>query len=410
MRRFSRLRLLLLSLSLALLPCAASAQQFAQTSRPFVQAIQALGMGDAVAAIPSPHTAFFYNPAHYAFVPVMRPIINVVGVRTTFSENAVDQVRFYRKELEPAIDDGLETLSPGELSALYRRALELGERQTLLNAMAPGPSLMLRLFKVGVGGGVFGNGYVNYTYSDAGGGVPQLNMTGVADLIAVAGAAMDLDIIRLRRASLGVNLKYIRRQLTIKEKPIDAMGPDEPFHVFGTEAFAADVGLMYELGKLPLIPGRFYLGASVFDLSPSPFTYDYKRTLAGVYDPAVALLERNRVNDRFALAPSYRVGVAYVAPSFLGLLKQTGIAIDYVSLAEPLVEQDFLTRLHIGVQAHLPFLAIRAGMNQGYPTFGAGVALGFIRLDYAYFGYEEGRTPGQNPGWNHAVQLSLGLF
>ena len=60
-------------------------QQHIQSSRPFVQSIQALGMGDAVAAVPATQTAFFYNPAHFAYIPPMRPIINAVGVRTTFN-------------------------------------------------------------------------------------------------------------------------------------------------------------------------------------------------------------------------------------------------------------------------------------------------------------------------------------
>jgi hypothetical protein len=55
-------------------------------------------------------------------------------------------------------------------------------------------------------------------------------------------------------------------------------------------------------------------------------------------------------------------------------------------------------------------LALRTGLNQGYSSFGAGIQLPFARVDYAYYGSELGRLPGQSPSFHHRVQLSIGSF
>ncbi|MEZ4700034.1 MAG: hypothetical protein R2834_06870 [Rhodothermales bacterium] len=386
------------------------AQQLVQTTRPFSQSIQALGMGDAVAGIPSTQTAFFYNPAHFAYIPPMRPILNAVGLRATFNEQVVDQVRFYRDEMAPAIDEGLSTLRVEERAALYGAALDMGRDRAYLNATVPGPSLMFRMFGLGVGVGAFGSSYFSYTYTDAGGGVPQFNMTALADVMVVAGAAKDLSTIGIKRGTLGLTVKYIRRSVSSKNKPIDVMGSNEPYHVLSATGLSADLGLQYELGKLPFLPGRFYAAGAVYDVVTHPFSFSYDRMLAGTYNPVVADREAVLANDAYGMYMSYRAGVAYVLPSFLGIFKESGLAIDYVGSRAPVIDQDFLARLHIGAQVHLPFLSLRAGLNQGYPALGAGIALGFIRVDYAYFGYEEGRVPGQAPAWNHSVEVRLGLF
>ncbi len=389
-----------------------TAQNFSQAARPYVQSIEALGMGDAVAAIPSPHTALFYNPAHFAYLPPFRPIINAIGVRTAFNSNVVEQINYYRKDLKPATEDGLENLSAAELSKLYERALDLGRQRTFLNAAVLGPSIMLNAGRIGVGGGLYGNSYIRYHFSDAGAGVPRIDMAGVADGIITAGGGMHLGFIGLRDVAFGVNGKYIQRYATIKKKPLDVIGAEEPLHIFSAKAVSFDFGVLAEIPLFQFIPGRFQFGAAVYDIAPRKFSFQYDRTWSSSlsYDAAIVDPERQVVQESLNLSMSYRIGVAYVLPSLLGLFKETGVAVDYVGILNPIVDQSFMTNLRIGLQLNVPFLAVRLGYNQGYPTAGVGVSLGFIRLNYAYYGIEEGRLPGQSPSWNHAVQVSLGVF
>lgn len=62
-------------------------------------------------------------------------------------------------------------------------------------------------------------------------------------------------------------------------------------------------------------------------------------------------------------------------------------------------------KLHAGIEFSLPLIDLRAGMSQGYSTFGAGLDLWIMRLEVAKFTEEYGEYPGQTP--EERLQLSL---
>jgi hypothetical protein len=64
-------------------------------------------------------------------------------------------------------------------------------------------------------------------------------------------------------------------------------------------------------------------------------------------------------------------------------------------------------KLHMGVEFSLPLVDIRAGLSQGYMTYGAGLDLWLFRFEAAQFTEEFGVYPGQTP--ESRVQLSLTL-
>ncbi|NLB35584.1 MAG: hypothetical protein GX817_07255, partial [Elusimicrobia bacterium] len=72
-----------------------------------------------------------------------------------------------------------------------------------------------------------------------------------------------------------------------------------------------------------------------------------------------------------------------------------------------LISATFFTKLHLGAE-YSPHkaMALRAGLYQGYPTFGFGL-LKF--LNYAYYTRELGHYPGQIPETMHMLSLSLGF-
>jgi len=74
----------------------------------------------------------------------------------------------------------------------------------------------------------------------------------------------------------------------------------------------------------------------------------------------------------------------------------------------------FFQKLNMGAEYRLPFykqqlggIDFRAGIHQGYPTFGFGLRLLIINLDYAYFGMEGGNKPGQIMEYSHRLGISL---
>ena len=106
-----------------------------------------------------------------------------------------------------------------------------------------------------------------------------------------------------------------------------------------------------------------------------------------------------------------RAGVAYVLPGLGGPFEETASALDYIRYEGSLVEQPLLCHLSMGLQTTMgKVFSVRAGLNQGYTTVGAGFNFSFVRLDYAFYGSEQGRFPGQSPSWYHRFEISLGSF
>ena len=400
----------------------ARAQSHSQTARAFVPAPHVLGMGDAAVAFPSRQGVFFYNPAHLAQVARPRPHLNLVGVRGLLSSNFFEQERFVRTTLQPALEEGsVDSLSSEELE----RAIELGRTRTFAGGDVLLPSFMVRRGAVGVGGGLFTRSLVRYRATDGGAGMPFVDFTGQADAIGLVSLALDFGRLGVRGLSAGASAKYARRYLTLKEKVLDRFRDTEGVYLLEGSSLGLDVGVLYELPVA--LPGRLNVGAAVYDLAASPFDYafssDLRAEFGGEPDPnaepmtaeeaeALIAAEVALANEKYALSPSYRLGVAYATPKLFGLLKASGVALDYLGYADPLAgRQAFLSRFRFGAQTTVGRrLALRAGLSQGYTTFGAGLNLPVVKIDYAYYGVEEGRLPGQLPSWNHTLQLTLSLF
>jgi hypothetical protein len=384
--------------------------------RPFVRALEAQAMGDAVAAVPHPETAFFYNPAHLARLPRLR--LTYVGFGVGTSAGAAARYAFWRDELQPALEEGLEhlrTTDHARLEALYGEALDLGRRQSIAAATLYGPAVQAPVRASGLGGavgaGLFGTGRARLRFADAGAGVPFLDAYGQADVILPVTAAV---VIPETPLAVGVTASYTRRSVTAKAAFLDTLSPDdERLYVFTASGVRVDAGLH----TADVLPG-LDLGAAFYGLLGSGFTYrhggDVVLTGSGGADDLaeVAALEA-RFNGRTD-NPSFRVGAAYrVAPRYLSGLPLGGVTVsaDYVSASTSDFDQTVGARLRAGVDvAVLPTLRVRTGVSQGYPSVGATLSLPRTQLDYAFFGVEDGREPGQLGRYNHHLRLRFGLF
>ncbi len=422
MTLMNRSPLLILLVGLAF--CAtrpAQAQSDLQTNRSFVASPQVLGMGDAGVALSSRQTAFFYNPAHIGRSARLLSI-NLLGASGSISNAVFDQVQFFNDRLQPAIDVGIDNLSDSELRSLYEDAFAQGQQRASLNGQFLLPSVVVGGKGIGLGGGLFATTGLNYRIRNAGLGLPQLDIVARSDLMGVATAGIDFEkLIGFGGLAVGLTGKYTRRFLTIKNKPIDAFSSDEEIYVLEGRSLGFDVGVLYDLGLIPL-PGTLTLGAAIYDVVASDFDYVYFGTpsdlpIVGEQTEASSEpIDAGRIekevayaNDRYALAPSYRLGVAYQPPG-LGFLGSFAFAADYIGYRKPLIDQSFLAHLHLGAQLRLLRLfKVRGGLSQGYPTFGGGIGLGLIHVDYAYHGVEDGRIPGQIYNQKHTAQVRIGF-
>ncbi len=389
----------------------AAAQNYVQTARAFVPSPQALAMGDAGVAFPTRETVFFYNPAHLSRAAHKRPQIMLLGLRGSLSDNVFDQLAFFEDELQPAIDDGLDTKSNDELRSLYDETLALGRRRTVVNGDVLLPSVIAKAGPVGFGAGAFGHSTLHYRFKDAGAGLPHIDFSVVADLIVVGSASVDLDRIGVDGLSVGVSAKMMERWLTLKNKPIDAISSEENVNVFRASAVGFDAGLLYDLAFVP-VPGDLIIGAAAYDVAGSHFDYAYDSNLSDDDDPESRLAqeEEELADALYGVEPSYRIGAAYMLPAVgTRVFKNTGVTLDYLWYADPRVPQEKLAHLHVGAQTQVGFAVVRAGLNSGYTTIGGGLHFGFVSFDYAYYGVEQGRFPGHLASWNHSAQVAFRL-
>ena len=394
-------------------PPTADAQNYYQNPRAFVRSSQVIGAGDATVAFPTRETVFFYTPAHLTEAASLRPRVTILGVQGALSTTIFDQVDFYNDRLDPAIERGFENLADDELQQLYDEAFEVGRRRAFLGGDVLLPSVMLRTGPLALGAGLFGHSSGTYRFSDSGFGVPALDFAGRVDAMGVFSGALDAAVLGFDGLSVGVTAKYTRRYLTVKSRPLDTIDEDEPLLVFVGDAVSIDYGMQYTL-DLPL-PGSLALGLALYDVSSAEYAFTLDDVLTGeepsdpATDPRVQR-ELATINERYQPRASYRFGAAYTVPSLLGVFGETGLMVDYVGYQDPVVDQSTLAGLHLGAQVQLlSLLSVRTGLSQGYPSAGAGLALGLVKIDYAFFGQEEGRIPGQTPGWQHLLNLRLTL-
>lgn len=411
----SSLRLLLAGLiALVALSPAARAQSYTQTSRPFVRSPQAIAMGDAVVAFPSATTAFFYNPAHLTQVDGLRPHITILGVQASTSTGLFDQIDFVQGDLMDAIDTGVDNLPYDEQRALFDDALQLGASPSDVTGGVLLPSVVMRLGDLGVGAGLFAQTGVRYQFPAGSFDVPNVDLIGQGDVMGVVSAAYDFSNTGFEGLSTGLTAKFTHRYLSAKDQSFLDLSPETDVYLYTGNSVSIDLGALYEFGVALPLPGTFRAGFALYDLFASDFEYTFSSNLTENATDNEALIASEEASLRAlygTVSTSYRFGLSYMLPGLPGLIKETGVSVDYLGYSDPLVEQPFLAHVHLGAQVKITsLLALRAGLNQGYTTLGAGLDLGFMNVDYAYYGTEGGRLPGQVPVWNHQVQLAFGIF
>lgn len=402
MKRFAFILLLLLCPFFT-----AVGQQKPATTRAFAPDIGVLGMGNAIVALPTRGGAFFFNPAHAAHA---KRHITFVGLQLSATSTLPDQISFFKDDLQPAIDEGIDNLDSERLNALYNQTLAIGQKTTRINATALAPSAGFRLGPVGVGVGFFGTSNFSYRFPDGGGGLPLVQVTGVADAMAVGSAGIDLSRFGVSGLTVGLTAKFTQRYTTFKNKPLDAISSTEPFALLSANRFSADLGFLYELPLVNKLPGTINVGLALYDIAGNPFDFAHEGDLQGTSDTAALEQDIALANALFAVEPSFRLGVGYTLPKIPGgLLDETGFTLDYAGGKDLPTEQAFLAHISMGASVRVKVVSVRAGLNQGYPTVGAGLHLAVFHLEYAYYGVENGRYPGQLPSWHHAAQIRFGL-
>lgn len=399
----------------AALAAPASAQTFGtldQDSRAAVLDVVSAGRGGAVAALATPDSPFFSNPAHLA--GTQRLGFTIIGVTAGVGGNVRETYDFYDETLGPAIEEGLDEIrrtDPDRLQAIYDEAFRVGGSQKTADLAAFAPSARARFGRVAAGIGVFGAGTARARISDGGAGIPFVDLYTQADVLVPVTVATSVPGLPFA-LDAGVSATYVDRRLTAKAEAVDALDPDNEkvylFHGsgirFGAGVTARDVGT----------PG-LDIGLALTNVgSAVNLDYDDAITIEGSEDAPDDTAEIARLEDRFnarGSAAAVRIGAAYRAPFSAPGFGNLTFAADYTSASTAEFDQSFQAGLRGGATASLMGLVdLSVGLSQGMPSAGIGVRTRFARLDYATFGVEDGRLLGQQSRRNHAVHIRFGLF
>lgn len=82
-------------------------------------------------------------------------------------------------------------------------------------------------------------------------------------------------------------------------------------------------------------------------------------------------------------------------------------AMEYKFVTTP--NEDFSKKIHLGTEASIGFVDLRAGLNQGYLTYGAGIDLWFIQADAAFYTSELADAAGQLKNDREVYSLTIQL-
>ena len=102
------------------------------------------------------------------------------------------------------------------------------------------------------------------------------------------------------------------------------------------------------------------------------------------------------------------LGVGYWIPSLLqrGLLEWVMVALDVKNITS---DANFWTKVHAGAEAQLPLGAIRAGINQGYLTWGFDARFYMFNIEFSNYVQELGEYPGHIADRNYLLVFRIGF-
>lgn len=384
------------------------------TERSFVASPVVLGMGDAGVALPGIEQSFFYNPAHLSQIPSH---FTIFGIEGAASRTLEEHIRFYDRRVQPAIEADF-SLSSERLDNLRRDASALGHRPSRGLGAVLLPSFAYSPGALGVGGGLYAKTALNYRIDEEGAGIPSVWTLSRTDLMALLSLGLDLRVLGLSGASVGLTATQTRRSMAFKQTPLGHFDEREVAVPLEGTSFQIDAGLTYTPPWGSALPGTLRLGGAVYDVLEKG--YEYTAGGSGrlpFLDEAVGRSngdsldveseDVDRAQELFALRTSYRFGIAYEYPR-LFFLDDVGVAVDYQGYQTN--HQTPLARLHLGVRALvLDQLELRGGLGSGYPSGGLGLLLGPFHLDYSIHGIEEGRRAGQVSTYVHTLRLLIRL-
>jgi hypothetical protein len=168
-----------------------------------------------------------------------------------------------------------------------------------------------------------------------------------------------------------------------------------------------DLAAMAEFGPFTASLSIRDLGGTVFQYTTSTFSEAMTALDAGSLPEGGPEIPEN---ERYVIPMTWNIGAAF-HPDLGGLAKLIDPVVhaDYAISFVPIeVAPTFWTSLHLGAEVRLlSIFKLRAGINQGYITAGAGVHLLFLDVNVAYFGRELGSFAGAKQSQGLTAEVAI---
>lgn len=368
--------------------CSCISPVFAQdpTTREYpylYKSTRAMGMGGAYTAIGGRVDTLFYNPAGLSNIPKDKGWeVNILNLSAEVSE---DTVAFFRN-----LDDAT-SVGEGDIELQRVNELLAEFRGKNLHARAADFTSFGRSYDAfAFGVGALGSGRLDAIPHQGLGpeGILEVN----ADLTWGAVGGMSFKVLESLHAGLAVKSlhretvihNFTARELVEKQDGMDDFIKDELAKEGNAVGF--DAGFIWNLD--PESRWRPSMGVSVLNIGDLDFKEAGKIPMT--------------VNAGIAVNPD------------LWFCRSLLVGVDYVDITNNfLQDKDAGKRLRYGAEVQFcdfwPIeVAVRAGMYQGYPTFGADLRILTFAFSYALYSEELGAFAGQDRNMRHLLTFNFG--
>jgi len=328
----------------------------------FYRGIRPLGMGNAFTAIANDENSMYYNPAG---------LNNIEGFGSVGIINPAVEMS---ESLQSFLDD-LNAVDNNDVSAstqLIRDYMGTHQHGRV--------SLMPHYTMHNFGVAVLAQGTVDMDFRNPVN--PYIETKMIYDTVpTVSGAYSFLD----NELKVGATAKlFLRRGIVKKYTAVDIASEnfDPENDLKEGSGLGVDIGLIYNLPFIESLNPT--VGLTVQNL--------------GDVDLGDAGEEPQKVNFGF--------GINYTGHKYTEILVA---AIDYVDISNNVGDdRDMAKRIHMGVEAKFPLYSVRAGLNQGYSSYGVTLDIKLLKIEYAAYTEEIGAYAGQRTDKRQMIKLSLG--
>lgn len=356
----------------------------------FYKSPRAMGMGGAYVAIGGRTDTLFYNPAGLGTMPLEAGWeVNILGLTGEIGSNVLD----FTEDLGDAFDtedlDGDGDTDDDRLRAVNDVLADYRGKNLHLR-VADLTSIGKNFGVLSFGAAGLGSARLDAVTHQGFGENGFLEINADALYGGIGGASYTISDGLYAGASLKYFYKealvrtFTAREIVENEDNLDNYITDE--FIRSGNGVGLDAGVLYQFARESRV--RPAVGLSLLNIGDIDF------------------------NDAGAMPMSVNVGVS-VSPA-IPLFEALTIGLDYVDVLNNYDQDgDAGKRLRFGGELGLfdswyAAAALRAGLYQGYPTFGADIRLLAATLSYVTYAEEIGAYAGQDKDRRHIVMLNIG--